>query len=218
MIVTIHQPNFAPWIGYFDKMRQADVFVLLDTVPFSKGSYGNRVQIQGGQWLTVPVLTKGRSGQLICDVETNQTRPWRSEHLKTLRSRYGRAPHLGDAVALLEDTYQAGQTRLADMCCSLLERIVDYLGCDTALVRASALMARGSSSDLLAQIVAELGGDRYLSGPSGRDYLDESLFAERGIQVSYHSFTPTPYDQGGRAFEPRLSILDQIAWCGPTQP
>ncbi|MDO5285227.1 MAG: WbqC family protein [Actinomycetia bacterium] len=215
MIVTIHQPNFAPWTGFFDKMRQADVFVLLDTVPFSKGSYGNRVQIQGGTWLTVPVLTKGRSGQLTCDVETNETRPWRSDHLKTIQSRYARAPHLADVLSLLEATYEAQQTRLADLCCDLLQRTVDYLGWSTPLVRASTLAARGSSGQLLADIVAELGGDTYLSGPSGRTYLDESLFTGRGIGVSYHSFTPPPYDQGGRPFEPRLSILDQIAWCGP---
>ncbi len=218
MIVTIHQPNFAPWTGFFDKMRQAEVFVLLDTVPFSKGSYQNRVQIQGGQWLTVPVLTKGRTGQLTSAVEVNEVRPWRAEHLKTVQAVYGRAPYAADVLGLLEETYAAGHTLLADLCCDLLGRITGYLGWEVPLVRASALAARGSSSALLAEIVAETGGDTYLSGPSGRDYLDESLFADRGIEVTYHSFTPVPYDQGGREFEPRLSILDQIAWCARGWP
>ena len=79
MIVTIHQPNFVPWTGYFDKMVRADVFVLLDTVPFTKGGFQNRVKVKGHdgpQWLTVPVHTKGKLGQLTTEVETNEARPW----------------------------------------------------------------------------------------------------------------------------------------------
>ena len=92
MIVTIHQPNFAPWTGYFDKMTKADVFVLLDTVPFTKGGFQNRVKIKGPggpQWLTIPVHTKGRLGQLTRDVETNELKPWRGDHVKTLQTLYG---------------------------------------------------------------------------------------------------------------------------------
>ncbi len=220
-VVSIHQPNFAPWTGYFDKLRQADVFVLLDTVPYSKGSFANRVHILGAdgpQWLTVPVLTKGRLGQLTADVEINDARPWRDEHVRTIQTRYGRAPHVGDVVELLGGAYgefPPGEgVRLADLCSSLLARFVDYLGWQVPLVRASSLVSTGPSSDLLASIVKQIGGGVYLSGPSGKSYLDESVFARRGIEVRYHSYQPRTYDQGGRTFVPRLSILDAIAWCG----
>ena len=61
MIVAAHQPNFAPWLGFFDKAVAADVLVLLDTVQFIKRGYQNRTRIKsstGPQWLTVPVISK----------------------------------------------------------------------------------------------------------------------------------------------------------------
>lgn len=218
MIVTIHQPNFAPWTGFFDKLASAEVMVLLDVVPFSKGSYANRVHILGAdgpQWLTVPVLTKGRLGQRTNEVEINDARDWRSDHLKTLQILCGRSPFLADVLGLVEPAYAAPHPLLADLCTDLITRVVTYLGYSTRLVRASSLTSRGSSSELLAAITAELGGTTYLSGPSGRTYLEHETFDSRGIGVSYHSYIPRPYDQSRRDFVPRLSILDAIAWRGP---
>ncbi len=215
MIVTIHQPNFAPWTGYFDKMTKADVFVLLDTVPFTKGGFQNRVKIKGTsgpQWLTVPVHTKGRLGQLTSAVETNEATPWRENHVKTLKTLYGRCAGFEAAEALLTEVY-AGGVNLADLCVDLITRVRDHYGITTKLVRSSQLRATGSSSELLAAIVAELGGDTYLSGPSGRSYLDPQVFADRGIALDYHSFQPTPYPQPHGDFVGGLSMLDHLA-CG----
>ena len=214
MIVTIHQPNFAPWTGFFDKMTKADVFVLLDTVPFTKGGFQNRVKIKGPggpQWLTVPVHTKGRLGQLTRDVETNELKPWRSDHVKTLQTLYGRCPGFETATTMLEAVYAHETTNLADLCTDLITRLRDHYAIPTTLVLASELKATGSASELLAAITAELGGDVYLSGPSGRNYLDESVFAERGIGLDYHSFTPTAYPQPHGDFAGGLSMLDHVA-------
>lgn len=218
VIVTIHQPNFAPWTGYFDKMARADVFVLLDTVPFTKGGFQNRVKIlgqDGPQWLTVPVITKGRLGQPTLAVETNEARAWRKDHLKTLRTVYAKAPGVDTAVALLEDIYSTSSTNLAELCIQLISRLHAHYGLSTRLVRASQLTATGTSSQLLADIVAELGGQVYLSGPSGRNYLDLAAFETRGITVEYHSFTPQPYPQPGQVFVGGLSMLDHLACAAP---
>lgn len=214
MIVTIHQPNFVPWTGYFDKMVRADVFVLLDTVPFTKGGFQNRVKVKGHdgpQWLTVPVHTKGKLGQLTTEVETNEARPWRRDHIKTLRTLYARAPQVDLAAELLDAGYATGSTKLADLCVDLITRLRDHYDIDTRLVRSSELTATGSSSALLADIVAEVGGLTYLSGPSGRNYLDEDQFTSRGLEVAYHSFTPSPYPQVGGEFVGGLSMLDHLA-------
>ncbi len=218
VIVTIHQPNFAPWTGYFDKMVRSDVFVLLDTVPFTKGGFQNRVKIKGvnaAQWLTVPVHTKGKLGQLTNQVETNELKDWRSDHLKTLQTLYGRCPGYRDAAELLSSTYAKRSTNLAQLCTDLIIGIRNHYGITTTLVNASDLAVTGSSSQLLADIVAELGGDTYLSGPSGRNYLDESVFADRGIGLSYHSFTPSAYPQAHGEFIPGLSMLDHLANQAP---
>lgn len=216
-VVTIHQPNYAPWTGFFDKLAQADVFVLLDTVPFTKGGYQNRVKVLGAngpQWLTVPVLTKGLMGQPTNQVQVDDLKGWRQTHLKTLRTLYGRAPHATEMLAVAEEAYATPSGLLSQICASLIRRVVAGYGFGTELVFASDLGVSGSSSQLLADIVTACGGERYLSGPSGRDYLDERVFAEAGIGVDYHSFTPVPYPQGRDGFVGGLSILDAIAHLG----
>ncbi|MDO5093745.1 MAG: WbqC family protein [Propionibacteriaceae bacterium] len=214
MIVTIHQPNFAPWTGYFDKMTKADVFVLLDTVPFTKGGYQNRVKIKGvngPQWLTVPVQTKGKLGQLTKEVETNDLKDWRGDHIKTLKTLYGRSPGYAEAAQALEGSYALPTSNLSELCIDLITRLRDHYQIPTRLVRSSELAATGSSSELLANIVAELGGDVYLSGPSGRNYLDPAVFDAQGIAVDYHTFTPQPYPQPHGEFIGGLSMLDHLA-------
>lgn len=217
MIVTIHQPNYAPWTGFFDKLAQADVFVLLDTVPYTKGGYQNRVKVLGAngpQWLTVPVLTKGLLGQPTNLVRVDDLKGWRETHLKTLRTLYGKAPARGEMLSLVEATVTRDSDLLADICGDLITRVAQGYGFDTKLVLASDLGVDGSSSQLLADIVAACDGDRYLSGPSGRNYLDEAVFERQGITVDYHSFAPVAYPQRTTEFVGGLSILDAIAHLG----
>lgn len=218
MIVTIHQPNFAPWTGYFDKMAKSDVFVLLDTVPFTKGGFQNRVKIKGNngpQWLTVPVQTKGKLGQSTADVLTNELRPWRKDHLLTLENFYGKAPHGQEMITQVRQAYEGADDLLVNLCVDLIQRIRDAYGLGTRLVRSSELAVEGSSSELLARIVEACGGDTYLSGPSGRNYLEPEPFDERGIAVTYRAFTPQPYPQPHGDFAGGLSMLDHWANCGP---
>ena len=46
MIVTIHQPNFIPWYPFFQKMEQADLFILLGNCQFEKNGFQNRFQLE----------------------------------------------------------------------------------------------------------------------------------------------------------------------------
>lgn len=219
MIVTIHQPNFAPWTGFFDKMSKSDVFVLLDTVPFTKGGFQNRVKVKGNngaQWLTVPVQTKGKLGQLTSDVETNELRPWREDHIRTLETFYRKAPHGQEMIEQIRESYASADDLLVNLCVDIIERAHRHYGLETRLIRASELDVEGSSSELLARIVEACDGDVYLSGPSGRNYLDSAPFDERNIAVTYHEFTPEPYPQQDGDFVGGLSILDHWANCGPS--
>lgn len=213
MRVAIHQPNLFPWLGFFDKMAQADLFIFLDTVPFTKGGYQNRVQIkgpQGAQWLTVPVHTKGRLGQLTCAVEIDNKLAWRSNHLKTFQMLYGRAPRFGQLYPRLEPIYQPFYERLVPFNLAGIDLARQELEIATPCLLASELGVSGSGSQLLCELVAHVGGTIYLSGPSGRNYLDEALFRQRGIQVEYHQFTPFEYPQRYGSFIGGLSVLDYL--------
>ncbi|MBU1996568.1 MAG: WbqC family protein, partial [Candidatus Omnitrophica bacterium] len=106
MIVSIHQPQYLPWLGYFDKIIRSDVFVLLDNVQFKKNDWQNRNKIktsQGAQWITVPIIHD--FGQSISDTQTNNTVNWKEEHLKTLTINYSKSKYFKKYISLFEEAY-----------------------------------------------------------------------------------------------------------------
>lgn len=218
MIVAAHQPNFAPWLGFFDKAMAADVLVLLDTVQFIKRGYQNRTRIKGSsgpQWLTVPVISKGRYDQSTSDVEIDESTQWRPVHLRTLRSVLAKAPHRDTLLEVVEPIYAREDVhRLVEINLALLQAVACRLGLTARLVLASDLDVTGSSTELMMSLTKSVGGDVYLSGPTGRRYLEPALFADAGLELRYHEFTPPEYPQLHGPFVPGLSCFDYIANCG----
>jgi hypothetical protein len=218
LVVSAHQPNFAPWVGFFDKMVHSDVLVLLDTVQFTKRSYQNRARLKGPggpQWLTIPVLTKGRYDQATRAVEIDESRDWRTAHPRTLRGLLAKAPHRDQVLDLVEPLYADEKlTGLSDFTTALLQAVVDRFAIRTRLVLASELDAPGAASRLMLDCTLAAGGGVYLSGPTGRDYLEPAMFEESGVELRYHRFTPFEYPQQFGAFSPGLSCLDYLANVG----
>jgi hypothetical protein len=192
--------------------------VLLDSVQFIKRGYQNRARIKGAggpQWMTVPVITKGRYHQLTRDVEIDESRGWRSVHLRTLQGVLAKAPHRDGVLDFLDPIYAKEElNNLAEFNTTLIHGVVERLGIATQLVMASELDCPGSSSQLMLNLTKAVGGETYLSGPTGRDYLEPEMFAEAGVELRYHSFTPFEYPQQFGAFEPGLSCLDYLANVG----
>jgi WbqC-like protein family len=220
VIVSAHQPNFAPWLGFFDKALHSDVLVLLDTVQFIKRGYQNRARIKastGPQWLTVPVVSKGRYDQATRDVEIDETARWRSVHLRTLQTVLAKAPYRDELLAVVEPIYARDDLHLlTDLNMEIIRAVADRLGIATRLVLASELDLEGSSTRLMVGLTRAVGGDVYLSGPTGRRYLEPELFDEAGLELRYHSFDAFEYPQQHGTFEPGLSCLDYLANCGFT--
>jgi len=221
VIVSAHQPNFVPWLGFFDKALHSDVMVLLDTVQFIKRGLQNRSRIKGTggapQWLTVPVISKGRYDQATRDVEIDESTAWRSVHLRTLQSVLAKAPHRDELFGLVEPIYARDDLHhLAELNTAIIRAVVDRLGITTRLVLASEIETEGSSTRLMVSLTRAVGGDVYLSGPTGRKYLEPELFDAAGLELRYHEFTPFEYPQLHGPFEPGLSCLDYVANCGFT--
>jgi hypothetical protein len=222
LLLTIHQPENLPWLGYFHKMAVADLYVILASVQFEKNNFQNRNKIRakspsGWQWVTTPVLTKGRSGQQINKVEINQTDRRRTEKLWiSLSQSYQEAPYF----ELLRDPLkaiisQADLTNLTELNMQLISLMRERLGIETPIVMASELGFTSHRSELLAEISNELNADTYLSGPSGRDYLDITEFEKRNIKVDYHEFHHPTYSQIHGDFLPYMSTIDLIFNHGP---
>jgi hypothetical protein len=220
-IAAIHQPNYIPWLGYFFKISRADKFIFLDTVAYSQGrSYVNRNCIKtpnGPAWLTIPVLRSGRSGQLIGEVEPDNTDKWVARHLATLRSNYGRAPYFKETLALLEPHYHvvtANRRSLADFNIGVICSIVTYLGIGTQFLRASELNVSGHKTDLLVDICRAVGANKYLAGGGGKSYQEDTKFEDAGIATMYSTFSQRSYPQLFSEFIGNLSIVDVLMSCG----
>ena len=216
-VATVHQPQFLPYLGFFDKVARADVMIALDDVQFHRRGLQHRNRIkssQGWQWLTVPVLQL--TDQLINEVRINPTEPWQRKHLNALRSNYGRAPFFADYSEELTALIQRPWELLNDVNMALTRWVMAALGIQTPIATSSELRAEGRRSELLANLCVALGADTYLSGPGGRRYMDLDVFAERGVQVRWQEFQCPSYQQPfpSVGFIPDLSVVDVLFCCG----
>jgi WbqC-like protein family len=217
MRVAIHQPQYLPWLGYFDKMDRADCFVILDDVQFKKNEWQNRNRIKtpaGWQWLTVPV--RHRFPQRISEVRLDGAAPWPRKHLGALVANYSGAPAFERHRPFLEESFARPWDRLLDLSLGTLGYLMGALGIETKLVLASALdpAPAENATDRLIAICRAVGADTYLSGTGGRDYLDAPRFDRAGLRVEVQAFRCPVYPQRFGGFEPNLSIVDLLFNCG----
>ncbi len=215
--VVVLQPQFFPWRGVFEQIRLADEFVHLDDAQFQKGGFTNRVQIKtasGPAWLTVPVL---RAGSLppIAEVEIDYRSDWRAKHVRTLAMNYSRAPHVGAAIAIMEDVYASRPRTIAELDIAALERCCAELGIRPAFTRASSTPVEGAKTERLVALLGPRGATRYVTGLGALNYLDEPRMAAAGIEVFVMAYTRRPYAQPHGDFDPHVSVLDTIANLGP---
>ncbi len=223
MILTGHQPNYLPYPGYFEKILQADLFLVVDTVQFVKrGPFGwihrNRIHApnsQGWSWLTVPVLTHGRYYQSIQETRIDNRLPWRRKHWGTIQERYRRTEGFAEYASLFAEIYHRNWDSLSELNQTLIREILAILDIRTPVRRLSELSARGQSSELIINFCRELGAHVYLSGIHGRDYLNQQAFEQAGIQLAFQEFHCPEYRQPGNGpFLPNLSIIDMLMCCG----
>ena len=217
MIVTIHQPEHMPWLGFFDKVRQAEFFVFLDNVQYRHKYFQNRNKIRssnGVTWLNVPVLTEGRREQLINEVEIdNRQCRWREKCWRTISLNYHKAPFFEKYRSFLEKLYEREWYLLSDLNEFIITSIVRGLNFNVKLIRASELPVSGSGERLILDICKELSASTYISGVSGiagRGRAFESEFSKEGIKMVYQQFYHPIYKQVYEPFTPYMSIIDLL--------
>ena len=216
MIATIHQPEYLPYIGFFDRISKADIFVILDNVQYQKNAFINRNRIktsQGWQWLTVPVKQR-EALKNINEIEISNEIDWRARHWKALLYNYNKAPYFKKYSDFFEKLYKQDWTSLANLDVYLIENIMDMLGLKKEIKKSSLLKAEGRTTDLLVNICKILGADTYLSGSGGKGYMDLGKFKKQDIDVVFQEFTHPVYSQQFKEFIPNLSIIDLLFNCG----
>jgi hypothetical protein len=216
-VLAAHQPQFAPWLGFFDKLDRADVFVLLDNVQYKKNEWQNRNRIKGAagpQWLTVPV--SGRFGQEIRELDIAARENWQARHLKTLHTCYRRAPHFTDTLSLYERIAHRPWEKLADLNVQLLRDLVAQLNLETEIVLASELEPLPEHRDeRLIELCRRYEARSYLAGAGGRAYMELERYQAAGLNVVFQDYQHPAYPQLFGEFTPNLSVLDLLFNCGP---
>lgn len=216
MIVAIHQPQFMPWLGYFDKMDSCDFFVLLDNVQYKKNEYQNRNRIKtsdGWQWLTVPACYK--FPQKINEVLIDNSVNWQKKHLCALQTNYGKSPFFEKYIKHFKDFYDKQWNLLSKANIASVMLLKDMLGIKADIVIASEMEGLSDEpNQRLIDICRMLGADTYLAGKDGKTYMDFNRFSHAGIDVVFQEFTHPVYKQLFNEFEYYMSAVDLIFNCG----
>jgi len=222
MIVTMHQPNILPWLGFFYKTARADLLVIADTLGFSRGSYTQRVKIKtekGPKWLTLSLLHTGKVSQPIREMRLGGYDNWRERILDTLHGHYLHSPHYQPYADEIREIIMSGSDNLSEFNFSLIAYLAKTLGITTKTVFSSELEGiGGNKTDWAISVCKAVGADTFLSGAGGAGYQDEEAYGQAGIKLIYSDFQHPTYPQQFGDFVPGLSIVDLLFNCGPESP
>ncbi len=214
MILTAHQPVYLPWLGLFDKIRQADTFVSFNQVQYEPRGFQNRNQIlthDGPLWLTVPVLKKGHRDCVMTDIRINNALPWQRKHWRSITQAYQKAPYWEEIAPILEWFYHKKWDTLVELNEQMLGVFLSVLGIETGILYADSYKFEGEKSDLVLDMCRQLGADTYIFGGEGKDYAGD--FGD--IKTEFQEYIHPIYPQLQKGFTPNLSVIDLLMNCGP---
>ena len=220
MILSISQPAYMPWLGYFNRIAKSDIAIVLDNVMLERSSktrFTNRNKIKterGWNWLTVPVKTAGLGQPLICDVLLDMDQNWQDKHRKSIFHSYQRASHFESHREWFESFYSQKFTHLAPMLNDLTSHLLESLRINTPILFSSKMEVKGQKSELILNLCKHVGATTYLSGPFGKDYLDAEAFKVAGINLEFDDYVHPIYTQIHGEFAPFMSIIDLLFNCG----
>jgi hypothetical protein len=215
MIVSISQPTLFPWLGYFNIIKNSDIFVFLDNVKFEKRSWQMRNRLKATEntdkseeWVRIPTQLK-KSDTLIKDVIIDNTQDWKARHITSFRTHYGKAY---ENLNFLRNIYEQEWTKLSDFNIKFITDCCNFLGINTEFMMASQLPVSGKKGQLMLNICDHLSTTEYLTTVGSRNYLENyaSQFVKSNIKISYHGFQHPIYKQKGGEFLPNMSILDLL--------
>lgn len=215
MKVSISQPTLFPWIGYFNMIKNSDVFVFLDNVKFKKQTWHMRNRLKSSSkideaefWIHIPTKLP-RTDTMIKDVVIDNHQDWKQKHLDNFQYNYG---NKYEDILFLKDLYQKDWEMLAEFNIEFITKCCQFLDINTTLVRASELNAHGRKSHLVLDICKKVNTETLLANSGSKNYLekDKEIFDNANIDIVYHNYNPIKYNQHGKIFFKDLSILDLL--------
>lgn len=212
--VAILQSNYIPWKGYFDLIAAVDEFILYDDMQYTRRDWRNRNQIktsQGLQWLTVPVMVKGKYHQKIKETDIDGF-DWTKKHWQALALNYRRAPYFTEIASWLEPLYHVNSyTNLSQLNRHFIEAVCAYLKIKTIISNSWDYLLIDGKTERLVDLCLQVNGSEYISGPAAKDYIVEKQFTEHNIKLTWFDYTGYPeYPQLWGEFSHGVTILDLL--------
>lgn len=220
MKVGIIQSNFLPWRGYFDFIREVDLFILHDDLQYTKGDWRNRNKIKtprGLEWITVPVNYKTTS-QIIEETTVDYSTPWARKILNRLAESYRRAPHFDAYYSELGELLLAPAESISALNARLIRWVCGHLNIATPIRFSREFHPQGTKTARLIGILKQINADTYLSGPAAQVYLEPEAFAAAGIKLEYKKYAYAEYHQLYPPYNPQVSVIDLLFMTGARAP
>lgn len=217
-VISVLQPGYLPYPGFFELMARCDTFVIYDDVQFDKHSWRNRNRIKGPNgpiWLTVPVCLKGNFGQLIKDVQINNATNWGKKHFESINQSYRKATYYDVYIDFFRRLFEKQWNYLIDIDLEIINKFKELLGISAELVLSSSLRVEGAKTERLIQICSALDADAYISTNGAKTYLDVTLFERVQVYLTYQDFSMPGYPQLHGEFVSYMSFVDMLFNVGP---
>lgn len=221
MLISMHQPDYLPWLGYFNKIARSDNFIFFDTAGFSKGGFHERNKVKtatGWAYLTIPISHKSCFGPLK-NVELTENIIWAKKHWCTFKTCYERSPYWENYSPFFENMYANINLfkTLADLNIHIISYMAKEFGLEAKLSRASdyPFDSNLKSTEAILAIIKQAGATAFLAGPSGKDYLNQPRFLEEGIILYFQDYHAPVYNQKYPPFVHGLSAVDLLFNEGP---
>lgn len=212
------QPGYIPWIGFFELMYRADIFLIYDTVKFDKNGWRNRNQIKtpsGSAWLTVPVHSKNEP--LLSDILIDNKINWRKKHLKSIELSYKKSKYFGEYFPQVEKILNQEWKYLNDLNLEFIKFIALSFKINTTLTLLSKTKEKEKIEKLdkvekLIKLCQLFKCNIFYEPAGGKSYLEQKKenFNKENIKIIFQEIDPEPYSQLSGKFIPNLSSLDLL--------
>ena len=212
MIVAIHQPEYLPWLGFFKKMMNVELFVFLDDVQFRKKGWQNRNRIRindGTTLLSIPVHT--HSYPKINEVTIDNEKNWSIRHKKSILYNYAKAPYFDEIKDFIESIFEKKFQYLVDLNTEIIKFIMNELEIKSKIVFSSELEISKKGSDRVLDICKAVDADHYITGTFwAESNLRVEEFKKSNIDIEFQKFQHPIYKQIHGEFIPEMSIIDLL--------
>ncbi len=209
MKLSIMQPYFLPYIGYFQLIKAADTFIIYDDVQFIKGGWINRnyMLLNDSKFMFNLILKGASANKLINEISVQ---PNQNKLLKTIYHSYNKAPYFKSVFPVLENILNYENINLAKFIGNSIIKICNYFKIDTKIIYSSALEKNNElkAQEKIIHICKLINADTYINAIGGQELYDKQTFKEFCIDLKFIKSNLTPYTQFKNEFIPWLSILD----------